>query len=299
MSHNNPYSRFDVLRQLLKKPSLRIATFGFVLTCFLPGCTTPVYYTDNPFLLYLPGAGRRSDQIPGYTNPRDRAKLIVEKGKKGQDAPAEEKDILLVQLVQEYEKTSSPHLRRASLEAIGRISSNYANPAAEKIFKSALEDDDMELNFSACRALGDYCAEGPIAEDGQNKEQRKLAISLLSARYRELPYSIAAGSEEDNNRRKDVRLAVLHALGKFKSSDSPELYDTLEYALTGEKLDDGALESAACSALGLITGKKYGLDGEAWLKYIAYERGEETTAPEEPSFMSRAPRIDNVTGIVK
>lgn len=283
--------------KLLNNVVIRAAALAVVLTCFLPGCSTPVFWTDNPVLLYLPGAGRRSDPIPGYVKPSDRIKLIQEKGKKGASAPAEEKDLLLVQLVQEYEKTTSPHIKRATLEAIGRISVNYANPAAEKIFQEALEDEDMALNLSAARALAVYATEGAVAHE--NKEQRELAISLLTARYRALPFSIAAGSEEENSRRKDVRLAVLRALGEFKEQDSPELLEFFDYALTGEKLDDGALEATACESLGKITGERYGIDGEKWENYLAYKRGETSEKPAQTSILARTPRIDNVTGIVK
>lgn len=297
MSSNSLNEQTEVRRRLLKSPIACAGILGLVLSGFLPSCSSPVYYTDNPLLLYLPGAGRRSDSIPGFVNPRERIKLIEEKGKKGIKAVPEEKDLLLVQLVQEYETSNSPHVRRAALDAVARISSNYANPAAEKIFASALNDEDMNLNLSACHALAVYASEGPIAKD--NKTQRKTAIQLLAARYRELPYSIAAGSEDENSRRKDVRIAILHALGEFKEDDSPELYDTLELALTGEKLDDGALEATACSSLEKISGKKYGVDGEAWLHYIAFVRGEEAQAPDEQSVLKRAPKIENATGIFK
>lgn len=291
-------SKCDVLRRLFRGSGARTIFAGLALTSFfLPGCTSPVFYTDNPVLIYLPGAGWRSDKLPGFTNPHERLNQIVEKGEKGKKAPVEEKNILLVQLSKEYETSRSPHMRRAALEAIGRISTNYSNPAAEKIFHEGLEDDDMNLNLSACRALALYCTEGDAAKN--NKRERELAVSLLSGRYRELPYSLEAGSEADNSRRKDVRVEILHALAHFKPEDSSELFPALEYGLTGEKLDDGALETASCDALGKITGKRYGLDGEAWLAYLAYERGETSTAPKEKSLLTRAPRIEDATGIVK
>jgi hypothetical protein len=297
MSRTNLHMNNNARSKTPKALLLRALALTVVLTCFIPGCSTPFFWTDNPVLLYLPGAGRRSDPIPGYIIPSERIKLIREKGIKGAKAPSEEKDILLVQLIQEYEKTSSPHIRRAALDAVARISTNYANPVAEKLFQSALEDSDMALNLSAARALALYASEGAIAKN--NQEQRKLAISLLSSRYRALPFSIAAGAEEENTTRKDVRIAILHALGEFQPEDSPELFETLEFALIGEKLDDGALEATACSSLGKITGKKYGLDGEKWLHYIAYTRGEESSPPPETSIFERAPRIENATGIIK
>lgn len=296
MIRNDHETNGGIVRRLKDNALAKIATVVLAALCSLPGCTSPVWYTDNEMLLYLPGAGRRSDKLPGYVPPRERFKLIEEKGKKGVKAPPEEKDILLVQLVQEYENTNSPHIRRCSLDAIARISSNYANPAAEKIFRSALEDPDRNLNLSAAHALAIYANQGAIAKD--NKKERKLAIELLASRYRSLPYLINAGSEEENADRKDVRIAILHALGEFNEDDSAELFDILEEALVGEKLDDGALEATACSSLEKITGKQYGVDGEKWLQYISYKRGD-GDKPKEENILDRAPKLENATGIFK
>lgn len=274
----------------------KLAVLTLAVFCSLSGCTSPVWYTDNEMLLYLPGAGRRSDKLPGYVPPRERFKLIEEKGKKGAKATPEEKDILLVQLVHEYENSNSPHIRRCSVDALARISENYANPAAEKIFQEALEDPDRNLNLSAAHALSIYASQGEIAKD--NKKERALAIGLLAARYRALPFLIDAGSEEENANRKDIRIAILHALGEFKEEDSEELFEILEEALTGEKLDDGALEATACSSLGKITGEQYGVDGEKWIQYIEYKRGK-GTKPEEENLLKRAPKLENATGIFK
>ena len=175
--------------------SFRALALTVVLTCFIPGCSTPFFWTDNPVLLYLPGAGRRSDPIPGYIIPSERIKLIREKGIKGAKAPSEEKDILLVQLIQEYEKTSSPHIRRAALDAVARISTNYANPVAEKLFQSALEDSDMALNLSA--ALPGAYASGRYAKTIRSSV---AAISLLCPISRPA-LSIAAPKREYNAKR--------------------------------------------------------------------------------------------------
>ena len=279
------------------KRSLASTAFLGLVALLLVGCSTPIFWTDNKALLYLPGAGRRSDEIPGYIRPWERVKLIEEKGIKGAKAKPDEKDVLLVQLDEEYEKADSPYVKRAVIEAAARICANYPNPAAEKLFKTALECDDINLNFSACRAWGKYCAEGPVAKD--NVEERRFAVEILSARYKELPYSIAAGSEEENARRKDVRVAILRALGAFKEEDSPLVLETLELGLNGEKLDDGALQNQACLSLAEVTGKKYGTDGEAWLKYLAYERGETSDPPKEPSAYTRLPKLNNATGVFK
>ncbi len=278
-----------------------LASFAFLtlVTALFVGCSTPIFWTDNKVLLYLPGAGRRSDEIPGYIRPWERIKLIEEKGKKGAKASPDEKDVLLVQLDEEFDKTDSPHVRRAVVEAVARISVNYPSPAAEKLFKTALESDDLNLNFSACHAWGNYCSEGEVAKNGNNKKERSLAIEILSERYKSLPYSIAAGSEEENDRRKDIRVGILRALGSFKEEDSELLLETLEIGITGEKLDDGALQNQACESLGQVTGKNYGLDSDAWLDYLAYKRGEIAEPPKEQSVYSKLPKLNNETGIFK
>ena len=288
----------DVARRRGKSRNVFVSTafLGGVMLLMV-GCSTPIFWTDNKVLLYLPGAGRRSDEIPGYVRPWERIKLIEEKGKKGAKAKPEEKDVLLVQLDEEYEKSDSPYVKRAVIEATARICANYPNPAAEKLFKSALECDDINLNFSACNAWGKYCSEGPVAENAE--QERRLAAEILSARYRELPYSIAPGAEEENDRRKDVRVAILRALGSFKEDDSPLVLETLELGLNGEKLDDGALQNQACLSLAKVSGKNYGVDGERWLDYLAYKRGEISEPPKELSVYSRLPKLNNATGVFK
>lgn len=281
------------------RSSVALGVLTSVALGWAGGCSTPAFSTDNKWLLCLPGAARRSDTIPGVMKPAERVKRIEEKGVRGRNASAEEKDELLLQLSQEYETSSSPYVRRASLESIAKISEHYRNPVAEKIYRNALESDDLNLALSACDAWGDYCRESADA----NAEARRLGVELLADKYRRLPFSIAAGSEEENKRKKDLRLAILRNLGKFKPDDSPLVLETLRLGIDGEKLDDGALQHAAMTALGEATGKKYGLNAETWLEYLAFERGEKSAPPPELSTLERIPRIDekiiNATGIFK
>ena len=256
------------------------------------GCATPFYSTDNKILLHFPGAARRSDQIPGVLRPWERVKLIEEKGEKGANAPVEEKDVLLLQISEEFEKSASPNVRRASIEAIAKISRNYPNPVAENIFRIALEDNEVNIAVSAANGLGVY---GRDVKGGA-PESRRLAVELLADKYKRLPFSIAAGSEEENKRRKDLRAAILRNLANFQESDSPLVFETLELGLNGEKLDDGALQDASMRALAEITGEKYGLNAERWLQFLAYKRGE-ASKPKELSISERAPKID--TAILK
>lgn len=280
---------FDALFGKTQRSKIFVATsllggsfFGFVC-----GCATPFYSTDNKFLLHFPGAARRSDQIPGVLRPWERIKLIEEKGEKGAKAPVEEKDVLLLQLSEEFERSTSPNIRRSSLEAIAKISRNYSNPVAENIFRIALEDNDLNIAVSAADGLGVYALdvkEGAV-------ESRRLAVELLADKYRRLPFSIAAGSEEENKRRKDIRVAILRNLAHFQESDSPLVFETLELGLTGEKLDDGALQDASMRTLAQITGEKYGLDAARWIQFLEYKRGE-SSKPEDLSIIERAPKID-------
>ncbi len=259
------------------------AVFGLV-----GGCATPFYSTDNKFLLHFPGAARRSDQIPGVLRPWERIKLIEEKGEKGAKAPVEEKDVLLLQISQEFENSASPNVRRSAIEAIAKISRNYSNPVAENIFRVALEDNELNIAVSAADGLGVYALD---VKDGAD-ESRRLAAELLADKYKRLPLSIAAGSEEENKRRKDLRVAILRNFGNFQESDSPLVFETLEQGLTGEKLDDGALQDASMRTLAQITGEKYGLDAERWGQFLAYRRGE-GPKPEELSLSERSPKIDS------
>lgn len=256
------------------------------------GCATPFYSTDNKILLHFPGAARRSDQIPGVLRPWERIKLIEEKGEKGAKAPVEEKDVLLLQISEEFEKSTSPNVRRAAIEALAKISRNYSNPVAENIFRIALEDAELNIAVSAADGLGVYA----LDVKGGAPESRRLAVELLADKYKRLPFSIAAGSEEENKRRKDLRGAILRNLAHFQESDSPALFETLELGLTGEKLDDGALQDATMRTLAQITGENYGLDAERWLQFLAYRRGE-SSKPSELSITERAPKID--TAILK
>ncbi len=251
------------------------------------GCATPFYSTDNKILLHFPGAARRSDQIPGVLRPWERVKLIEEKGEKGAKAPAEEKDVLLLQISQEFENSTSPNVRRASIGAIAKITRNYPNPVAENIFRVALEDAELNIAVSAADGLGVYALD---VKEGAS-ESRRLAVELLADKYKRLPFSTAAGSEEENMRRKDLRSAILRNLANFQESDSPLVFETLELGLTGEKLDDGALQDAAMRSLANITGEKYGLDVELWLQFLAYRRGE-SSKPSAPSITERAPKLD-------
>lgn len=266
----------------------------FIASLFLllaiSGCSTPIFSTDNQFLLRLPGAERKSDEIPGVLRPWERIKLIQEKGKKGKHASQEEKEILIFQLAQEYDRSSDPNVRRASINALEKITSGIKNETAEKTYTKAFRDPILAVRLSTANAVGSYCME--LKNHTEKEQAREFAAKTLADLYRDLPFSIAPGAKKENDERKDLRLAIIRNLAKFKDSDSSEIVSVLGEALQNEKLDDGALQMAAMRSLEITTHKKYGYDAERWVQYIEYIKDQREKPPEELTFSERIPKPD-------
>ncbi len=254
-----------------------------ICSLLLGGCSTPFFATDNPILLRFPGAERKSDQIEGVLRPWERAALILEKGDKGRQVNAEEKAILIQQLSDEYRVASSPNIRRACIDAMGRITANMAIEPAQKVYSDALIEPNLGVRISAIDAWGMYCQDKP----GEYPKARRLAAETLCARFKELPYTVEPGAKKLNDEKKDLRLAIIRNLGTFRVDDSPELIPTFKLALEGEQLDDGALQLAAMRSLEKVTGKKYGLDAHQWSEYISYALHNRAEAPKELSIFER------------
>lgn len=253
------------------------------------GCSTPVFSTDNPVLLRFPGAERKSDHIEGVLRPWERAKLIEEKGNKGQYATSDEKRVLVQQLIEEYEITQTTNIRRCCVDALAKIGTTTKSSELEKLFTKAIINENLGVQLSGITAWGIYCTE--LKENGI-QPARKLAAEKLCNRFRELPYSIEAGAHKTNTERKDMRLAILRNLSLFTAADSPEILKTFDDALRGEKLDDGALQVASMKALDKVTGKKYGLDSQQWSDYLDYALYDKGTAPKELTAFERIPKPD-------
>lgn len=260
------------------------------LFVFLSGCGTTLFSTDNRFLLCLPGAERRSDYIEGILRPWERKTLIEEKGTRGYRANLEEKVILTEHLVQEFNKTLDPNIRQSCVEALGKIATNAHIEPCLLLLNEAFYDENLNVRISACDALGAYCTEGKGSQN--NQKIRQSIAEKLCLRYGELPYSINPGEKKENDERKDLRLAIIRNLSKFKVEESSEILTTLNEALNGEKLDDGALQIAAMISLESITNHKYGLNSEKWNEYLAFSRGESSQKPEEISLLERIPKPD-------
>ncbi len=255
----------------------------FLLFSSLVGCNTPFLATDNPVLLHLPGTERRSDQVDGILRPWERIELIDEKGEKGAKAPLEEKKVLAFQLIQEYQRSNDPLVRRASIQAIGKITENaHIGPALELLTES-VHDPNLGNRIAACDALGHYALK--VKSEATVEIRDQIALVLANA-YRESSYSASAGAQKENNDRKDFRLAILRNMAFF--SDSEPAFTFLAEAIDSEPLDDGALRLGAMTALGTMTGKNYGYDYDRWSQYIAYRQGKGGSAPKEIQSFGRA-----------
>ncbi len=216
--------------------------------------------------------------------------MIKEKGEKGKSATNEQKEILILQLAQEYTRSQDPNIRRSSIEALDKITSNKASEDAEKIYSIALNDEVLGVRLSAINALGNYCYS--VKKSFDNTQMRQTALDRLVQLYRQSAYLITPGSEKENQIRKDVRLAVLRNLSKFQEDLAPDLLAVLKEAMTGERLDDGALQIGAMKTLEKISHRKYGLNAEKWTAYIDYKNGVRESAPAELSAAERMPQLN-------
>ena len=259
---------------------------------FSGGCSTPFYATDNAFMLHLPGTERKSDRIEGVLRPWERLALIQEKGDKGRHVKTEEKAIIVQQLNEEYHTTQSPNIRRACVDALGNICATMPDRDTENTFAAAVIDENLNVRVSGAEAWSRYCDELPKSMAGEKEQYRRVAADKLWEIFKSLPYSVEPGSKNENDDKKDLRLATIRGLRRFHVEDSSEILPTLQMALEGEMLDDGALQTEAMLALERVTGKKYGLNAKQWSEYIAYTRHDRTAAPKELSALEQLPSPD-------
>ena len=247
------------------------------------GCNSAFWATDNDLLLRLPGTERRSDQIEGILRPWERIERIAGKGKEGAKAPPDEKKILAFQLIEEYNRSQDPLVRRAALRALGQITENTAIPSALETLLSALHEENLGNRMAAADALGMY---GSMVKSNEMKEVRLGILSVFSETYREAAFSSDAGNEKETNELKDFRLSLLRNAARM--DDSPQLIEFLAEAMQDEPLDDGELRLAAMDALAKVTGKNYGADYELWSTYVAYRQGKRDRPPKEISGLRSA-----------
>ncbi|MBR5416045.1 MAG: HEAT repeat domain-containing protein [Thermoguttaceae bacterium] len=258
------------------------------LLLFAAGCTSPFWATDNELFLRLPGTERRSDQVEGVLRPWERIERIAEKGEEGAKAPPEEKKILVFQLIKEYNRSQDPLVRRASIRSLGKITETaHIEPALETLL-SALKEENLGNRIAAAEALGAY---GSRVKSEDLTEVRQSILTAFTEAYRAQPFLSDAGSDKENNERKDFRLALLHSAPQL--GDSAQMIDFLAEAMQDEPLDDGALRLAAMSAMSKATRKNYGADYRLWSDYVAYRRGKRSDPPKEISGLRSALNLND------
>jgi len=125
------------------KRFLNILWFGLLLFGCV-GCAT-----DNAFLAKVPLFEARNDKIPGLMSPKERKKLIQEKGEKGAKAPEGEKEILVAQLMVEYRTSPDQNMRREAVDAMAKI----PHPKRDSYMKEMLKDDDPFIRISVLETV--------------------------------------------------------------------------------------------------------------------------------------------------
>jgi len=244
-----------------KTVKILLLIFGGVLA--LPGCAV-----DNQYLARLPLFEARSDRIPGLDPPHERRKIIREKGTRGATASEASREILVAQLVHEYQTSPDPNMRREAVDALAKI----PHPQRDRFLREILQDPNPFVRLSALEALGNTYSGGP-------ENLQKLLIDRLR-------------TDTDQ----DVRVAAVRILGEVTPKSSAR--DNRDRACLsvlelGNLLNDRvpAVRFAAMQSLRTITGLDYGHDINRWLHYIRYVNGEVPNLPAERTFTERLPTI--------
>lgn len=227
----------------------------------LSGCAV-----DNQYLAKLPLFEAKSDKIPGLDSPHQRKKIIQEKGKKGATANESEREILVAQLVYEYQTCPDPNMRREAVDALAKI----PHPDRDRHLQDILrQDENPFVRLSALEALGKT----------YNGRQEDLVASLIDR--------IKTDSD------KDVRVRSVRILGHVCPKDTREDLNQTVTSELGNLLHDKmpAVRYETMQALQKVTGKDYGNDINRWLQYIRYINGEVPNLPSERSMSEKMPSI--------
>ena len=239
--------------------------FGGVAV-LLSGCNA---VENHPALTKLPFFKAKSDVIPGLDSPIQRKKIIQEKGTKGATAPVTEREILVAQLVYEYQTSPDPNMRREAVDALAKI----PHPQRDKFLQEILQDENPFVRLSALESLSKTYS-------GEAEELQTLVINQMKI-------------DPD----KDVRVAAVRVLGdimpqtKYKSKEDR---DTRPAVLElGNLLHDKvpAVRYEAMQSLHKTTGMDYGSDINRWLRFIEYVKGETPGLPDERSLLEKMPTI--------
>ena len=241
------------------------------LAMLLTGCRS----VENEAFTKLPFFTAKSDSIPGLVSPHDRKKLIQEKGEKGAKANELEKEILVAQLVYEYQTTPDPNMRREAVDALAKI----PHPQRDQYLLEIVQDDNPFVRLSALEALGKTYS-------GQKEELTALLIDRMK-------------SDSD----KDVRISAVKILGDVtalpksnkdavRSRNNPDSEREIVLELSNLLHDKfPAVRYEAMGALHKVTGKDYGEDINRWLQYVRYTKGEVPDLPAERTMAEKMPTI--------
>jgi len=239
-----------------KMPEYRLNRM-FLLVCavlIFTGCAV-----DNQYIAKLPFFEARSDYIEGLDPPPQRVKLIREKGEKGAKAAEAEREILVAQLMLEYQTSPDPNMRREAVDALAKI----PHSERDKFLEEIVRDDNPFVRMSALEALGKTYS-------GSRADLVSLLINQMKV---------------DPDR--DIRITAVRILGNV----APQ--EPLVVSELGNLLHDRvpAVRYAAMRSLQKITKKDYGTDVNRWLQYIRYTNGEVPDLPAERGFSEKLPTI--------
>lgn len=169
--------------------------------------------------------------------PKMRISAIQEIGARAEDADATEQQSMTEQLATQIQTEPDPLVRQAIQEAISQLNT----PLAKDVLIAGLQDDDLDVRLTCCKALG-----------------QRSDPSVISA--------LRVALETDESL--DVQLAAIDALGQIKS---PQSVAALAKAVNDR---DPALQYAGVQALKSVSGQDLGNDVSAWRQYAADEQPE-------------------------
>ena len=258
------------MRQKKSGISLILVAFLLVGSLLSSGCAT-----HSTFWAQMPGFSARSDEVPGLISPLERTKAIRLKGKKGQTAPEKEREILLGQLLQEYQESPDPNIRREVIEAIALI----PHPSRILSIKEGLSDASAGVRRSACTMLA-----------GLEKNK-----NCTPTDRDEILHALRSTMRSDND--KDVRILAMSLIApiakRLRQSDgeSSEHYNRIIEELGG-RLEDKvpSIRYQAMVSLQVATGLDYGVDIDKWIGYIEYREGNSKERPRERTWTEKIPQ---------
>lgn len=253
----------------MNKRLTTLIILGMISVLSLAGCAT-----DNPFLLQCKFINRRSDQIPGLTQPWKRAELIREKAKNASKAPAAERDLIVTQLIKEFRESSNPNIRRETIDAIAVI----PHPYRIDYLKEGLFDEDPGVRMAACNGI----AEGKENLKNNSDEVGHILRTLLA-------------SEKDT----DVRTNAIRLIGTLPCNFTPDQLrkgrrpgEDPNLIVLGQALNDRStvVQYQAMLSLKQYTRLDYGVDQTRWTDFVAYVNGESNSKlPAERSLAEKLP----------